>query len=67
MGLHGTDGKRSPNFLPKMLAEYKLDDGLPSHELGSAMRGLMVDGKLKRQTLGKTQNRTAIIGLVAVA
>jgi len=67
MGVHGTDGKRSPNFLPKMLAEYKIDEGVPSHELTSAMRSLMLDGKLKRTTIGKTTNRTAIIGLVAVA
>lgn len=64
MGIHGTDGKRSPNFLPKALAEYGLNEGLPSHELATAMRSLMLDGRLLRQQVGKTQNRTAIMGLV---
>lgn len=64
MGVHGTDGKRSPNFLPKLLAEYKLDDGVQSRDLTSAMRSLMLSGRLKRATVGKTQNRNAITGLV---
>lgn len=64
VGVHGTDGKRSPSFLPKVLIEYSLSEGLPSHELASAMRSLMMEGKLSRQQVGKTQNRTAIMGLV---
>lgn len=67
MGVHGTDGKRSPNFLPKLLAEYKLDEGVQSRELTSAMRSLMLSGRLKRATVGKTQNRNAITGLVESA
>lgn len=64
MGVHGTDGKRSPSFLPKVLTEYSLNEGLPSRDLADAMRTLMVEGKLKREQVGKTQNRTAIMGLV---
>lgn len=67
MGIHGTNGKRSPSFLPKVLAEYGLNEGLPSNELAGAMRTLMVDDKLKLETVGKTQNRTAIKGLVISA
>ena len=66
MGVHGTDGKRSPNFLPKLLDEYKLSEGIPSRDLTSAMRSLMVSNRLKRSTIGKTQSRNPITGLVAV-
>ena len=67
MGVHGTDGKRSPNFLPKLLDEYKLSEGIPSRDLTAAMRSLMVSNRLKRSTVGKSQNRNAITGLVIVA
>lgn len=65
MGVHATDGKRSPSFLPKALAEYQLDDGVPSRELTAAMRSLMVDGKLKRAKVGISGNRNAITALTA--
>lgn len=67
MGLHGTDGQRSPHFLPKLLAEYQLDEGVPSRELTAAMRALMTDGKLKRETVGRSQSRNAIKGLSIIA
>lgn len=67
MGLHGSDGPRSPNFLPKMLAEFKLDSGMQSRDLTAAMREMMTEGKLRRETIGKSQNRNAIKGLVIAA
>ena len=67
MGVHATDGRRSPNFLPKLLAEYKLDDTLQSNELTAAVRSMMVEGKLKRAAVGKSQNRNTIMGLIEVA
>ncbi len=67
MGVHGSSGNRSPNFLPKLLGEYKLDDGLPSRDLSAAMRSLMLSGRLKQETVGKSQNRNAIKGLIFVA
>jgi hypothetical protein len=67
MGLHSSDGQRSPNFLPKMMAEYKIDNGLQSRELTAAMRQLMTEGKLKRDTVGRSNNRNAIKGLIVVA
>lgn len=66
MGVHGSSGSRSPNFLPKILTEYKLDEGLPSRELSAAMRQLMLTGRIKQETVGKSQNRNAIKGLVAL-
>lgn len=66
MGVHGSSGSRSPNFLPKILGEYKLDEGLPSRDLSAAMRALMIAGRLKQETVGKTQNRNPVKGLVVV-
>lgn len=64
MGVYATDGQRSGQYLPKLLAEYKLDDGLNKRELITAMRGLMVAGKLKRGEVGKRPNRAPMFGLI---
>lgn len=64
MGIHATEGTRSANFLPTLLAEYKFDDGVPSRELTAAMRSLMTSGRLKLAKVGVRQNRTVIMGLV---
>lgn len=66
MNVHASDGTRSPNFLPKLLTEYKLDDGIQSRLLTSAMRSLMVSGRIKRAKVGSTQNRNSIMALVVV-
>lgn len=64
MGVYTSDGRRSQNYLPKTMAEYKLDDGLNQRELTAAMRAMMLDGKIKRAEVGKRQNRTPQFGLV---
>jgi len=64
MGLPATDGQRSSQYLPKMMADYKLDDGLTKQELAAAMRGLMLEGKLKREQVGQRSNRSPLLGLV---
>jgi len=64
MGIAGTDGTRSPNYLPKLMADYKLDDGLNRRELAGAVRSMLLDGKIKRGEVGKRQNRTPLFGLV---
>lgn len=66
MGLHVSDGQRSPNFLPKMMLEYKLANGLERRDLTVAMRDMMLEGKLKRETVGKSANRNAVKGLIIV-
>lgn len=63
MGVIANDGSRSPNYLPKLMGEYKLDDGFNRRELAVALRTMMVDGKLKRGEVGKRQNRTPQFGL----
>ena len=64
MGLHGTDGTRSSTFLPKVLIEYKLDQGLQRNELTAAMRSLMLAEKIKRQTVGTDKSRNQVVALV---
>jgi hypothetical protein len=65
MGVVASDGRRSPQYLPKIMLEYKMDEGLNQRELTTAMRAMMVDGKIKRAEVGKYQNRTPLFGLVA--
>jgi hypothetical protein len=63
MGVVASDGKRSAQYLPKLLGEYKIDDGMSSRETAAAMRALMLDGKLIRAEVGKRSNRTPQFGL----
>ena len=67
MGLYPSGGQKSPNFLPKLLAEYKLDEGVISRDLASSMRDLMTEGVLRMETVGKTKSRNAIRVLVESA
>lgn len=64
MGIHSSPGTRATNFLPKLLIEYKLNDGVPSPDLTTALRTLMVAEKIKRTQLGTSGNRNKITGLV---
>ena len=66
LGIRATDGKRSANFLPNLLAEYKLDDGIPSRELTSEMRSMILGGTLKRVQMGKDKHRNPVFGLEAI-
>lgn len=63
MGVVASDGRRSSQYLPKLLAEYKIDDGLSSRDTATAMRTLMLDGKLVRGVIGKRENRSPQYGL----
>lgn len=64
MGKHPTDGSSSPEYLPKLIMEFKLAESMQKKELTNAMRGLMVLGKLKRQVIGTYANRAQRFGLV---
>jgi len=60
-----TDGETSPNFLPKLIMQWKLNEGRQRRDLAGAMRRLMTDGKLKREVIGKYgSNRAPRFGLV---
>jgi hypothetical protein len=63
MNLAPTDGTNSPMFLPRLILEYKLGDGLTRKELADAMRRHMTDHRLQRVQVGLYQNRTPRYGL----
>ena len=64
MGVYASDGQRSAQYLPRLLAEYKLDDGLSRRDTAAAMRSLMLRGRLKRGQVGKRTSRNPIMGLI---
>ena len=64
LGLHASEGTRAQNFLPKLLTEYKLDDGIPSRELTAAMRSLLLEERIKRAPITKDKSRHPVMGLV---
>ncbi len=64
MGLYGSDSPTSNRFLPRVLGEYKLNDGMPKNELAEAMRRLMVDGRAERALVGRDGARHPVYGLV---
>lgn len=64
MGLYGTNGTRTANFLPKLLAEYSLDDGIAQAALTSAMRSLMLSDRIKRSPVSKDAARRPVFGLI---
>lgn len=65
-GLHPSAGKRSPYYLPSLIVEHKLNEDVSSSDLSQAMRDLMTEGKLKVETIGKSNNRNSIKALVEV-
>jgi len=66
LGIPTSNGKRSSNYLPKLILEYKLHDGLTSPELGSALRSLLLDGKIKTDLIGRNKSRNPVQSLVCV-
>lgn len=63
MGIYASEGTRSPQYLPRLITEYKLGNGHTKPELASAMRKLMTDGKLTKTVVGQYGNRTEKVGL----
>lgn len=64
MGKSPTDGATSPEYLPKLVMEFKLNDGLTRKDITAAMRELMVAGTIKRTIVGEYGNRMPRYGLV---
>jgi len=64
MGQQPTDGESSPNYLPKLVLQFGLGQGLTKRDLAKAMRGLMVAGDFQRKAIGQYANRTPRFGLV---
>jgi hypothetical protein len=64
LGKQPTDGQTSPNFLPRLILDFKLNEGVTKRELTNAMRELMLGHQLRRQVIGQHSNRTPKHGLV---
>lgn len=63
-GIPLAEGQRSSAYLPKVLAEYRLDEGLNKRELGVAMRDLILAGRLIKGQVGKRTNRAPLNSLM---
>jgi hypothetical protein len=63
-GIHPTDAKNSPDYLPRQLVEKQLQDGYTKRQLADAMNRLMVRGTLSRGVVGRYGNRGQRFGLV---
>jgi hypothetical protein len=63
MGVRFTDAANSPQFLPRVVLDYKLAEGATKRELADAMRTAMLDGRLVRGEVGKYENRAPMFGL----
>ena len=62
--IFGNASTRSPEFLPKLAADYKLLDGLSKRQFADAMRELVVEKRLKSERVGQYPNRSPKFGLV---
>lgn len=64
MQIRATEGSRSPQYLPRLLADYKLINGCTKSEAATAMRKLLMAGRLQRIEMGRYgANRTPMFGL----
>ena len=65
-GIRTTDGRTSPDYLPKKMAEAKLASDYSKRELGDALMRLRMSGKVGEGVIGKYENRTVKRGLVVM-
>lgn len=65
-GMRTTDGRTSPDYLPKKMFEAKLASDYSKKELGEALMRLRMSGKVGEGVIGKYENRTVKRGLVAL-
>lgn len=63
-GQFPTATTNSPSYLPRMLLEARLNEGLPRLALKSALSDLMLDGALQMGTVSKYGNRNPRQGLL---
>lgn len=61
-----SDAPRSDRFLPRLILQYHLSEGCHQSELADAVRRMLVDGRLKLDTLGRDERRKPVIGIAAV-
>jgi len=58
-----TESHSAPSYLPKVIAQYGLSEGLTPAELARAMRNMIMDGKLVKRQVGSYANRSPKVGL----
>lgn len=58
-----TDSHTSPAYLPKLIIDHKMADGVPRRDLVDAMHKLVADGDLERVQVGYYANRNPRFGL----
>lgn len=64
MGVFPTDGKQSPDYLPRQLVDKRLARGYSKRDLAGAMNRLMTAGRFVRGVVGKYPNRSPRMGLL---
>jgi hypothetical protein len=64
LGMNGSAGTRSGDYLPKLAKQYGLLEGLSERAFADAMRKLVMDRQLTNAEVGKYANRTPKMGLV---
>jgi hypothetical protein len=64
LDVRATDGKTSPDYLPRVLMDYKLNQGIVARDLGQAMRQALVSGAITRGVVGKYATRAKKEGLI---
>lgn len=65
-GVRTTDGRTSPDYLPRKMRESKLAADYTPKELGEALMKLRLAGRIGEGVIGKFANRTAKRGLVCL-
>lgn len=63
-GMRTTDGRTSPDYLPKKMFEAKLAADYSKKELADSLMRLRMAGKVGEGVIGKYENRTVKRGLV---
>lgn len=64
MGQHGVAGRSSPNYLPRLIAAYRLSEQLTERDIRSAVVELQKSSVLVMGEVGKYPNRTPRMALV---
>jgi len=63
IGKYGTASSASPDYLPKLAANYNLTESVPSKQFAQAMRDLELEGQIRADVVGQYPNRTPKRGL----
>jgi hypothetical protein len=66
-GIRTTDGRTSPDYLPRKMREMKLANDYSPKELATAVSQLRLSGRITEGVVGKYANRGAKTGLVVAS